>query len=259
MVKNVTDTVVLTLHGIQSNSLPNDVKNDPAAQRYTIDVSLFNSILKIVGNMNCITLRDLMQQQSGIALTFDDGLITDYQIVFKKLQENNLRATYFVTVNNIGKQGYCTKEQLVEMYQYGMEIGSHGWTHTYLTTKTHKEVVKEIVDSKKWLESELGIKVDSYAPVGGHYKEWMKNLAFEASYNVFASMVPGKNRAGRQSLLVKRNHIQSHYNKHDVEDIVFQNRFKSIVNGVKYQSLRTLKQVLGMKRYDRWKIKIMRN
>lgn len=255
----MTGSVVLTLHGIQSENLPDQVRNDPAAQRYTIDKPLLENVLKITSHYNCQTLIDyLQQQQDAVTLTFDDGLITDYEVVLPKIQEYNLKATFFVTVDNVGKQGYCSREQLKEMINQGMEIGSHGWTHTYLITKSRAEVVKEIVDSKYWLEEELGVNITSYAPVGGHYENWMKTLAFENGYDIFATMIPGKNINGKIPYTVRRNHIQSHHSYDDIERLVLQSHVSSVINSLRYQGLRTLKQILGMQRYDRWKNVILR-
>lgn len=251
-------STVLTLHGIKKDSLPDAVLNDPAALRYTIDEPLFKVVLDFANDHKCQVLKEMVLD-SGMALTFDDGLSTDYEIAFPQLLARKLQATFFVTVSNIGKQGYCSLEQLREMAASGMEIGSHGWTHTYLINKTRSDVEHEIVDSKKWLEDQLGVTVSSYAPVGGHYLDWMKVLAFSAGYEIFASMVPGRNKFRDKPYFVKRNHIQSHHSESDIKSIIMQGWFNSLVNGSRYRILRILKQMLGMERYDRWKHIILRN
>lgn len=258
----MSGSVVLTLHGITSDSLPTVITEDKAALRYTIDESLFDILLELLGDKTCLTLSDLKsksQSRGSVVLTFDDGLVTDHEIVFPKLLERNIPATFYVTVENIGKKGYCGIRELQEMANKGMELGSHGWTHTYLVTKSKSEVIHEIVDSKAWLEDKLGLDVKTYAPVGGHYENWMEQLAYDAGYETFATMIPGKVSPGSSSSRVKRNHIQSHFTKNDVAKVICQSAANDMLNSSRYLFLRLLKSTMGMERYDRLKKTILGN
>lgn len=61
-----------------------------------------------------------------------------------------------------------TWEQLREMRQGGMEVGSHGVNHLMLAKLSTADMAKEVHDSKHRLESELGAPVQALSyPVGG--------------------------------------------------------------------------------------------
>jgi len=247
--------IVLTLHGIYSELLPREILENPATQKYTISPSLFNKTIEIASKFKCVTISELSKlcTDSEIVLTFDDGLITDYEIAFPALANKDIPATFFVSVGNIGKNGYCNKKQLREMLENGMEIGSHGWTHEYLTNMSEKQVYKEIVNSKLWLEQELATEIQSYAPVGGHYRKWMKTLSFNHGYKSFVTMVPGTVPSKHQLSKIKRNHLQAQYTENDVLKLFNQEKLIILKNKLRYYSLIAPKIILGMQTYDRLK------
>ncbi|MBN2640721.1 MAG: polysaccharide deacetylase family protein [Victivallales bacterium] len=67
-----------------------------------------------------------------LAITFDDGIKSHYDIAVPVLEKHGIKATFFVTINNIGKPGRITWEQVQDMQKRGMEIGNHAMTHAHL-------------------------------------------------------------------------------------------------------------------------------
>ncbi len=102
-----------------------------------IRVSDFERQVAFMSNqMNCrwITFGDVMEQyilqgkktpKNTCVMTFDDGRRDGYTLVLPILKKYNVVATFYVITDNLGREGYLTKQQLSEIYQAGNEIGSH--------------------------------------------------------------------------------------------------------------------------------------
>ncbi len=244
--------IALTFHGIDPQSSLPLSSIDPSARRYVVKTDFFKQTVNMVSPEKCCTVSEYLEKQKGdwLILTFDDGNISDFEVGFPGLEQRGNRATFFITVENIGLVGYAAIAHLRKMAESGMEIGSHGLTHQYLVTMSPREALREIQESKDRLEQAAGTKVVSFAPVGGHYKRWMKSAAFEAGYKVFATMIPGRTNTGGDLLLLKRNHIQS---RHDMEYVtrLIEGDYRTLAfNRLRYHALRIPKVILGMKNYD---------
>ncbi len=240
--------LVLTLHRINLG-----IESSP--QRYTISTGLFEQIVNMVPHKKCCTVSEYVDKQDKdwLILTFDDGYLSDYEIVFPVLMYKGLKATFFVNSENIDQPGYLCLSHLKEMAKAGMEIGSHGLTHRYLITMDPKEAHKEIKGSKEILEQRIGTKICSFAPVGGHYKSWMIDLARQAGYCSFVTMIPGKTNGGGEITLLRRNHIQSHHNARYVSCLINGNYNIFLLNRLQYRILQIPKIILGIENYDHLK------
>jgi peptidoglycan/xylan/chitin deacetylase (PgdA/CDA1 family) len=244
--------IALTFHGINPQPAASNSPMDPATRRYVITPDHFKQVMNMISPEKCCTVSEYVGNQEGdwLILTFDDGSISDFEVGFPTLKERGINATFFVTVENIGLSGYTTVTHLKEMAETGMEIGSHGLTHQYLTTMTRSEAIREIRESKDRLEQTTGTKVVSFAPVGGHYKKWMEECAYEAGYRMFATMVPGRTSGGRDVVLLKRNHIQSHHGIDYLSRLIGGHYRTMAINRLRYDVLQIPKVVLGLRNYD---------
>ena len=258
----MTSSIVLTLHGVKEDYSCASSDQDPGAEKYTITTSALKSMTDVmVGRKSCtIDSFSTKQSDTWLILTFDDGLISDYEKAFPVLREKQIKATFFVTVENIGKPGYMDIVQIREMASYGMEIGSHGLQHQYLVSLSSLQARQEIEVSKDKLEQALGAAVFSFAPVGGHFKSWMLDFAEESGYSAFASMNPGGTvlDTSKKLIVFRRNHIQSHHQDPYVCSLLNGDRKTIVKNVIRYQLLGLPKRLLGMKTYDHLKHILMR-
>ena len=244
--------IALTFHRINPVPVVSHSPMDPAMVRYAISRGVFQQTVNMLPPKRCCTVSEYVDKQEGdwLIVTFDDGSISDFEIGFPGLKDKGIKATFFVTVENIGLSGYMTITHLREMAESGMEIGSHGLTHQYLITMTRNEAIREIRESKDRLEQATGTKVVSFAPVGGHYKKWMEKCAYEAGYRAFATMIPGRTSGGEDLLRLKRNHIQSHHDIDYMSRLIDGHYRTMAINRLRYHVLRIPKTVLGLKNYD---------
>ena len=259
----MTKATVLTLHGIECEALTPLIKEDPTIQRYILNQSQFGYLLGLLSSRNCNTVQELAGQpgNNAIVLTFDDGLISDYEMALPLLVNSNIKATFFITAKNIGKPGYCDEAQLVEMSSAGMEIGSHGLTHRYLTIMPDEEAKKEIRESKDIIEQIIGKSVNSYAAVGGHFQDWMIDYALHTGYQSFATMIPGKTTARKHNKILKlnRNHLQGSHDQTYIKSLVEANHQFFLKNKLHYYALYLPKVIFGLRNYDRLKSLVLGN
>ncbi len=244
--------IILTFHGLNGDRTSPDDHSDPTSQRYFIKTGVFEEILKVVHTAS--HRRNVYLKDSGhddvLVITFDDGFMSDYEIALPMLIDRGLSATFFITARNVGRPGYLEKSHVREMISAGMEIGSHGLTHSYLTTMSRAEAVGEICESKERLEQDFGSTVRSFAAAGGHYHAWMFDVAQEAGYHSFATMIPGITRCGEGFSILKRNHIQAQHSVKYAQRIIRGDIAPMLMSRFIYEFLRIPKKVLGMKRYD---------
>lgn len=123
----------------------------------------------------------------SIAVTVDDGNLSDYEVMRPLLKEYGLPATFFLLTGKIGSPGYMTWDQVRELRAEGFDIGSHGISHDILTRKSAELQKEELQKSKEDLEKELGTEVCSFAFPYGRYDETLLALAKEVGYKAVYS------------------------------------------------------------------------
>ena len=80
-----------------------------------------------------ITMLDYAKARKGkfdlpakpIVLTFDDGYEDNYTTMLPILEEHGMKATVYMVTNDIGRPEYLSWNQLRDMQDRGIEIGSH--------------------------------------------------------------------------------------------------------------------------------------
>jgi len=67
-----------------------------------------------------------------VFLTFDDGSSTTVTPqILETLKENDVRATFFVTGENIERGGKKAEDLIKQSFEYGNAIANHSWSHDY--------------------------------------------------------------------------------------------------------------------------------
>lgn len=109
-------------------------------------------------------------------ITFD-GIYTS---VFEhRHQLRNKKAILFVSGDQIGREGYCNKEQLLELQRYGHTLAWHGWSHRRVNELSNEEMVADLM-KPDWIEP-------LYAYPHGDYDarscQALKELGFDKAYS----------------------------------------------------------------------------
>jgi peptidoglycan/xylan/chitin deacetylase (PgdA/CDA1 family) len=145
-------------------------------------------------------------------ITVDDGYLSGYDTAWPILKKYGYPFTVFIYIDYINSGGKSISwDQLEEMRDAGVDIESHTYSHSHLTSpgygvdaptraRVEKDIKdlgregwleKEIIGSKKVLETQLGIKVDAFAyPYGTgsndpHIRQIVKQAGYEVAFNVY--------------------------------------------------------------------------
>ncbi len=164
-----------------------------STSRYNVTAADFDAQLALLHRLGyqTVTIGDIIDAISGthtlpprpIVITVDDGWVEQYDVMFPLLQKYGMRATYYITTNYTTGGRFMTWEQLQELVEAGMEIGSHSRSHPDLAQLSADAARFELTESKRLLEANLGITVRSIAYPYGSYSGTVIQLAREAGYD----------------------------------------------------------------------------
>lgn len=102
-----------------------------------------------------------------VVLTFDDAWADNHANALGILSRHRLPATLYAPSRLLGKPGYMTRSQLLEMDGAGLTIGAHSRTHVDLRACDPTALEQEVRGSKEDLEDLIGKPVTSFAyPTG---------------------------------------------------------------------------------------------
>lgn len=111
-----------------------------------------------------------------ITICFDDGYKSVFENAYPVLSRYGFVGTVFVIPSLVGKEGYMTWQDLTFLYENGWEIGSHSYSHPYLTRLSLEEIERELSLSKTILQ-DYGFEVFSFASPYGDWNETVIEIA----------------------------------------------------------------------------------
>ncbi|HWG38881.1 MAG TPA: polysaccharide deacetylase family protein [Terriglobales bacterium] len=135
-------------------------------------------------NLDCLLARLAHRDPAAhacLTITFDDGYADNAEVAAPILDRLGLSATFFVATGAVGTQQcfpwdaalpappkLMAWNQVGELHRAGFGIGSHTVTHARVSAVRGSELERELQDSRRRLESELGEPVRDFAyPFGG--------------------------------------------------------------------------------------------
>ena len=143
----------------------------------------------------------------SVVLTFDDGFVDNYRILFPIVKRLHVPVTCFVT-NRGDSSGrwkdYCRErvglsadkpenflspDMIEEMHNSGLvEFGGHTACHISLTEQSIDDARRDINDNKIWIEDIIGERIASFCYPRGRYNDAIIELVKEAGYKYAATM-----------------------------------------------------------------------
>ena len=159
----------------------------PGHKPYVLDPSTFRRQMRCVATSDLTNLT-VSEWCSGdrppraLALTFDDGHISNHDIALPILLEHRLKATFFITAGCIGTGETMNWQQIRALHSAGMEIGSHTLTHRPPATLDDDELRYELRESRRILAEGLGEPITSISSPTGFFNPRMCLIAQEVGY-----------------------------------------------------------------------------
>lgn len=157
-----------------------------------------------------ITQKKIINEPS-FAVTFDDGYSSILNTT-NLLEELNIKPTFFVlseparaSHNELDSNyEFLSIEDIKYLIKLGWTLGSHSATHSDFWGLDPESIKKEISQSKKDLEFEVGTKVDYFAFPRGRYTDEILEEVKHAGYKMALSMDDGIITIGQNPLIVPR-------------------------------------------------------
>ena len=136
----------------------------------------------------------------SVALTFDDGYSSHYEVAFRLMAEFGVTGTFFVNTSSIGKGEFLDWTMALKMARGGMRIGSHAHNHVVLTTLTSERVKEELRVSRQVLEQRLSCAIEVLAVPYGFCDQHVLEAAWESGYRVVCTSRPWPAQPGERVL-----------------------------------------------------------
>ncbi|WP_459540300.1 polysaccharide deacetylase family protein [Negativicoccus succinicivorans] len=166
--------------------------------------------------------------EKPVCITFDDGYLDNYEIVYPLMKEFGFPWTIFVVTNDVGKSGRVTWEQLKEMHAAGVTVANHTFSHpqtTYLPAKTQRE---EVTLSQQALAEHLGIENTYFCYPYGLYNNTLLGILQENGITLAVTMDPGRVHVGDDPLTVRRIWIGNRVDLEHFEERLTTDQYRSL-------------------------------
>lgn len=102
-----------------------------------------------------------------ISIAFDDGWVSSYLNGASILEKYNLRGTFYVVPNLIGREAYMNEVQLGDLLTRGHHLGSHTFSHQDLSTINSTRISDELDKANQYLTQKFNLsQIDLASPYG---------------------------------------------------------------------------------------------
>jgi peptidoglycan/xylan/chitin deacetylase (PgdA/CDA1 family) len=141
----------------------------------------------------------------AVVVTFDDAWADNHANALGPLLEHAIPSTLYVPSRLLGRPGYLTRAQLLEMAGAGVRIGAHSRTHVDLPSCKDGELEREVRGSRDDLEDLLGEPVTRFAYPAGRHDARVRAAVAAAGYRSAVLASRGWARAGLDPYRIPRN------------------------------------------------------
>ena len=238
--------IALTLHRI--------VKSEKYRLNHEdITVDKLDYLLRKIQN-STFAIEDLNknnQNKSNFLLTFDDGFSSDFEIVFPMLKLMKINAVFFIVTSSIGKKGYLNEEQIVNLSNMGMTVGSHSVNHFDMLNLSKKDRMNELINSKNELEKIISKKVSSFSFPYGRYNNKIVKDVYEAGYEYCFTSKPGVFKA--KDKLIPRFSLNAQMSEKEIAELVGKKLENKLKHTIYYKIKDFAKLCHGMNNY--WRLR----
>ena len=117
-----------------------------------------------------------IKNKKKILISIDDGFKSFYDEAWPYLRKNNIPFIIFISTQPVGKKGYMSWSQILEIEKSGLgTIGHHSHTHEYLIDMTNEDFINDIETASSIFKEKLGYIPSIFSYPFGEYSKFMKD------------------------------------------------------------------------------------
>lgn len=172
------------------------------------------SSLEVLNKYNGLSIGN--SEKPYLYLTFDMGYEAGYtEKILDTLQENNVKAVFFITGHYLNTQSDLVKRMIEE----GHTVGNHTVNHKSLPSLSDSEIEKEVMDLHRALYEKFNYEMTYFRPPKGEFSEKSLKKVTELNYKTvlwsFAYDDWDENKQGREeygkSKILDNLHNRKHH------------------------------------------------
>jgi peptidoglycan/xylan/chitin deacetylase (PgdA/CDA1 family) len=177
-----------------------ELSSEAAAYQYTLNRRQFEDHVRLA----CLLGDEGASGDQPVAISFDDGHISNYTCALPILEKYSYKAIFFVIAGRIGQRNdFMTWKHLEDLVRRGHRVEAHGWSHVFLTTCNDQELETELKRSKQTIEDRLGTPVSALSAPHGRWNARVLRACGEAGYRHLYTSNPWGGRGPEQSVQVR--------------------------------------------------------
>ncbi|GAA3923184.1 polysaccharide deacetylase family protein [Luteimonas lutimaris] len=193
-----------------------------------------------------------------VAITFDDGDVSNLEVALPLLRERGMVATFFITSGFVDQPGMLSSAQVALLADAGMEIGAHGRSHAFLEDLDDAALAAELRDSRTRLSALTGRAVESMALPGGRGSERERRAARALGYTHLFGSVPGPNRNPDRDRWLQRIAVTRGMALEEFASLVAWRGPRPRLSRMRFEALSWPKRVLGNAGYERLRARLLK-
>ena len=149
---------------------------EPGEDVYWVDVDRYLRIL------------DEIVTWPSVRISFDDANASDVEIGLPALVERGLSAQFFLLAGRLGQPGSLAVDDVRELVDRGMAIGTHGMSHQPWLKMNPATRETELVEARRRIEDAAGVTVTEAAcPLGRYDRRLLSDLRRLRYHRVYTS------------------------------------------------------------------------
>ena len=212
--------LVLIYHDVFDQQL--DASIPHSAAMYHISKDQFKEHIYIVRHsaIEVISIEKYLNgkgNSSSMIFTFDDGWAGVYNTAYPLFNILGWSVALFITSDFIGRPGFLSEQQLIELSNAGFELGVHGTTHRMLSGCTTDEIYWELSTCKKYLEDLTGKNIKYGSLPGGDETPEIISIASQVGLQALFTSKPGINTGFTSPYALQRVCVRSSTSSGDME------------------------------------------
>ncbi len=200
-----------------------------------IQMDIFKEHIKTIDNLNysfldpklLISDFNIRKENKKILITIDDGFKSFYNEAWPFLKENKIPFILFVSTEPVGKKGYMTWDEILEIEnsEFGF-IGHHSHTHEYLIDMDFSKFTEDIETASRIFKKKLGYVPETFSYPFGEYSLEMKKYV-QKNFQIAFGQHSGVIDVNKDKFELPRFPINEKYG--DLK------RFKSLINYMPFE------------------------